>query len=82
MPLLHFAYEKRLSEHWRFVTDLDGAAAPQGRAFDFSAKLYYDIDDRWSIGAGYRMIEGGADNDSVYTFAWFHQAVVSVAFRF
>lgn len=82
VPLLHLAFEKRLADKWRFVTDLDGAAAPQGRAFDFSAKVYYDFDDRFSVGLGYRTIEGGADNDSVYTFAWFHQAVVSFAYRF
>ncbi|MDJ0972963.1 MAG: hypothetical protein QNJ98_00710 [Planctomycetota bacterium] len=82
VPLLHVAFEKRLAPCWRFVADLDGAWAPQGRAFDFSAKLFYDIDDRWSIGLGYRTIEGGADNDTVYTFAWLHQTVLSAEFRF
>lgn len=82
VPLLHLAYEKRLAPRWRFLADVDVAAASQGRAIDFTAKLYYDLDDRWSLGAGYRTIEGGADNDTVYTFSWFHQAVLSVVFRF
>jgi hypothetical protein len=82
VPLLHLAFEKRFSPRWRFVTDLDFAVAPQGRAIDFAAKLFYDVDDRWSVGFGYRTIEGGADNDSVYTFSWFHQAVLSAEFRF
>ncbi len=82
VPLLHVGFEKRIAPRWRFTADLDAAAAPQGRAFDFAAKLHYDIDDRWSIGAGYRTIEGGADNDTVYTFAWLHQALVSVTYRF
>jgi hypothetical protein len=82
VPLLHVAFEKRLAPRWRLVADLDGAAAPQGRAFDFALKLHHDLSDRWSVGLGYRMIEGGADNDTVYTFAWFHQAVLSVSHRF
>jgi hypothetical protein len=32
--------------------------------------------------AGYRMVEGGADNDEVYTFAWFHYAVVGLGLAF
>ncbi len=82
VPLLHVAYEKRLAPRWRFLADVDFAAAPQGRAIDFAAKLYYELDDRWSLGFGYRTIEGGADNDTVYTFSWFHQAVVSAVVRF
>ena len=52
------------------------------KTLQFPKELYYDIDDRWSIGAGYRTIEGGADNDTVYTFSWFHQAVISAVIRF
>ncbi len=82
VPLLHLAFEKRLAPRWRFLADVDFAAAPQGRAIDFAAKLYYDVNDRWSLGLGYRTIEGGADNDNVYTFSWFHQAVLSASYRF
>ena len=82
VPLLHLAFEKKLGRRMRFLTDVDFAAASQGRAIDFTAKLYYDVNDRWSLGAGYRTIEGGADNDTVYTFSWFHQAVFSVVYRF
>ena len=67
---------------WRFVADLDGAAAPQGRAFDLALKVHRDISERWSVGVGYRTLEGGADNDTVYTFAWIHQALVSLSYRF
>lgn len=82
VPLLHVAFEKRFSKRWRMTADLDGAAAPQGRAFDFAAKLHHDFNDRWSIGLGYRTLEGGADNDTVYTFTWLHQAVLSATYRF
>ena len=82
VPLLHVAYERRLAPRWRFLADLDGLAAPQGRAFDLSARLLYDVDRRWSLGVGYRTLEGGADNDEVYTFSWLHQVFVALEARF
>ena len=82
VPLLHLDTTWRFADRWSLYADLDGWAVPQGRAFDFSVKLYYDLSARWSLGVGYRMIEGGADVDSVYTFAWFHQGVVALSFRF
>lgn len=82
VPLLHVDAEYRISPCWRITGDLDGAAAPQGRAFDFALKLHRDLGRRWSVGLGYRMLEGGADNDTAFVFAWLHQAVASATFRF
>ena len=82
VPLLHVDTEYYLSRRWSLVADLDAAWAPQGRAFDLALKARYHIDRRWDVSVGYRTIEGGADNDSVYTFTWLHQAVVSVGFTF
>jgi hypothetical protein len=45
-------------------------------------KLYYDLNDRWSLSTGYRTVEGGADVDDVYNFAWFHYAVAAVSYGF
>ncbi|HQP44773.1 MAG TPA: hypothetical protein PLV66_13975, partial [Thermoanaerobaculales bacterium] len=67
---------------WHLQLDLDALAGGPGRAEDFAAKIAYDLDDRWSITAGYRTVEGGADTDDVYAFAWFHYAVVSGVYRF
>lgn len=82
VPLLHLDAAWRFAPRWTLSADLDGWAVSQGRAFDLALKVYYDLDARWSVGLGYRTIEGGADVDSVYTFAWFHQAVVALALRF
>jgi hypothetical protein len=35
-----------------------------------------------SLRVGYRMLEGGADNDAVYGFAWLHYAVVGAELAF
>jgi len=82
VPLLHLGADWRLAERWHLLLDLDALAGGPGRAEDFAAKLAYDLNDRWSITAGYRTVEGGADTDDVYAFAWFHYAVVSGIFRF
>ncbi|MDH4036617.1 MAG: hypothetical protein OEX18_02580 [Candidatus Krumholzibacteria bacterium] len=47
-----------------------------------SLKLYADITDSWSVSAGYRTVEGGADVDEVHNFAWLHYAVQSASYRF
>ncbi len=82
VPLFHIDGERRIAGNWRLNLNVDGAAAPQGRAFDVAFKVKYDISKNFTAAAGYRMLEGGADVDRVYTFAWLHYAVASFAVRF
>jgi len=82
VPLVHFAADWRFAEKWHFIADFDGLAGGPGRAIDLGLKIGYDINDRWSVTAGYRTVEGGADVDEVYNFAWFNYAVVSGVVRF
>ena len=82
VPLLHLAARYRPAERWRVLLDLDALAGGPGRAEDFSAKVLYDISGKRSISLGYRTVEGGADVDEVYTFAWLHYIVLSLEERF
>ena len=82
VPLLHLAARWRFSDRWHLLLDLDALAGGPGRAEDFAVKLGYDVSERWSVRVGYRTVEGGADTDEVYSFAWFHAAVVSGVYRF
>ena len=82
VPLIHFDTEYYLSRRWSLIADIEASWAPQGRAFDVALKARYHINRKWDVSVGYRTIEGGADNDSVYTFTWLHSAVVSVGFTF
>ena len=82
VPLAHLGGEWRFAPRWRLDLVLDALAAPQGRAEDLSVKLRREVSERWSISFGWRMVEGGADNDEVNTFAWIQYAVVSAACRF
>jgi hypothetical protein len=81
VPLLHVAGEWRFARYWALGLDADALAGGPGRAVDAALKVGYHLSDRWRLQAGYRMVEGGADVDAVYTFAWLHYAVVSVAWR-
>jgi hypothetical protein len=82
VPALHVSGEYRFNDHWLFALDFDGLAGGPGRLFDVAMKLEYDLTDRWRIGGGYRTLEGGADTDDVYTFAWLHYGVLNVSYRF
>jgi hypothetical protein len=82
VPLLAFAGDWEFAEGWHGLLDFEGLAGGPGRAFDVSLQLRRTLSDRWDVGAGYRTVEGGADVDEVYNFAWFHALVVSAAFRF
>jgi hypothetical protein len=82
VPLLHVRAEQRLGPRWRLIGDVDGLVGPNGRAFDIAAKVSYDITRDFSIAAGYRMLDGGADNSTVYTMSRFHYGVVSLTARF
>ncbi|MCX7683689.1 MAG: hypothetical protein N2Z67_00300 [Acetobacteraceae bacterium] len=82
VPLLHAAAEWRLAPRWTLLAEADALAAPQGRAIDLALRAAYDLSDRWQMTGGLRMLEGGADNGSVYSFGWFLGGTAGVAARF
>ena len=82
VPLVYLGADRQLAEPWRLVFDFEGLAGGPGRAFDIALKLHYALTDHWGLSAGYRTLEGGADVESVYNFAWLHYAVVSGTYRF
>lgn len=81
VPLLHLAGDWRFAPRWRLKLEVDALAGGPGRAEDAALELGYDVGDRWTVEAGYRMVEGGADVTEVYTFAWLHYAVLSLFWR-
>ncbi|MBD3168478.1 MAG: hypothetical protein GF307_03275 [candidate division Zixibacteria bacterium] len=82
VPLINFAVD------WRFDSKLglefkgDALAAPQGRAEDILLALYGIPAEKIRIRVGYRILEGGADNDEVYNFALVNylSAGITIAF--
>ncbi|MEJ2180786.1 MAG: hypothetical protein P8Y28_10205 [Gammaproteobacteria bacterium] len=81
VPLLYLYGDYNINNKWNFVFDMDGLASPQGRAFDLGLKLTYDLSDQWYLGGSYRLLEGGADNDTVYNFAWFNYLLFSIGYK-
>ncbi len=82
VPLAHVRGRTALGRRARLTLEADATAAPQGRAFDVAAMLDVDVTRWWFVGGGYRTVEGGADVDSVYNFAWLNAAVVRTGVRF
>jgi len=82
VPLLYVYARYQMSDRVALELEADALAAPQGRAEDVSLKGVIRLSDRIDVDLGYRLLEGGADNDEVYTFAFFHYAVAGVRVRF
>ncbi len=82
VPLLHLAGDYRFADRWHGLFDVDALAGGPGRAIDGTVKLGYDINDNWTVSGGYRTVEGGADVDAVYNFAWIHYAVLALQYGF
>ena len=81
VPLLHLYGEHRLGERARVTFEGDGLASGRGRAFDLSARYVRDFSPRVSGFAGVRMLDGGADNSTVYNFARFHYVTAGLQVR-
>ena len=69
-------------EKFGILLEGDALAAPQGRAEDVLVAATYRLTNRVGLKAGYRLLEGGADNDEVYTFSLFHYAAVGLTIAF
>lgn len=82
VPLINFKVERRIAEKWAILFEGDALAAPQGRAEDVLLALRLDLSKSLQVKAGYRIVEGGADNDKVYTFALIHYLVAGVILTF
>lgn len=82
VPLIHLGADWQLARKWNLLFDFEGLAGGPGRAFDIALKPYYEINEHWGLSGGYRTLEGGADVESVYNFAWQHYAVFSGTYRF
>jgi hypothetical protein len=64
------------------LVDADALAAPQGRAEDVLLAVTWAVRDEIGLRLGYRMLEGGVDNNEVYSFAWLHYLVAGAALQF
>jgi hypothetical protein len=82
VPLVNYRLLWRFSKPFSLLSEGDALGASQGHAIDASAALQWHATDSLSFRIGYRILDGGADSDSVYTFSRFHYSTVGVNYRF
>jgi hypothetical protein len=82
VPIINFRLSWKIDDQFGLLLDGDALAAPQGRAEDVLIAATYKFSDNFGIRAGYRILEGGANNDKVYNFALFHYASVGISYTF
>jgi hypothetical protein len=82
VPLINFLAEWRIAPPWSLRLAGDALGVSQGRAEDVLLAIVRDLGASTKLFAGYRILEGGADNDEVYTFSLFHYLVAGVEARF
>jgi hypothetical protein len=82
VPIINFLVDWRFAPAWSLLFEGDALAAPQGRAEDVFLGLVYRKGEHWSFRAGYRLLEGGADNDEVYNFALVNYLSLGASYHF
>ncbi len=81
-PLINFNVEWMPFERFLVVMNGDVLASPQGRAEDVLFALRCRTSDSLDLHIGYRIIEGGSDNDEVYTFSLLNLLAAGATWKF
>ncbi len=79
VPIINFRLNWMMNEKFSLLLEGDALAAPQGRAEDVLIAAIFKLSDKVALKTGYRILEGGADNDEVYNFSLFNYAVVGLS---
>ena len=82
VPLINYQFAWRFARNFSLFSEGDALGASQGYAIDATAALQWHATDNLALRLGYRILDGGADNDTVYTFNRFHYATIGATYRF
>ena len=82
VPLIHFALKWHWTPAWGLQFEGDAFGITKGRAEDALLAVAYKPIKHLDLYAGYRILEGGSNAKTVYTFALFNSAVVGVKYTF
>jgi hypothetical protein len=80
VPLIGFRIRWSFYKSFGILVEGDALAAPQGRAEDILFSVTYQPSSKWLLYTGYRFLEGGAKNSTVYTFAYFHYYSIAIKY--
>lgn len=81
VPLIHFMLRWTPLKNSGLLLQADALGVRQGRAADVLLAWQYHLNERIGLNAGYRMLEGGSDAGTVYTFSMFHYAVIGLCLQ-
>lgn len=82
VPLVNFYGAYKPSYRWAIILEGDALASKYGRAEDIFAGVSYTINTKLGVKLGYRVVEGGADVDTIYNFNWINYASAGVLLSF
>ncbi len=82
VPLINFRLLLMMDERLGFLFEGDAFWASQGRAEDILFAAQYEISKKMQMHVGYRLLEGGADNDEVYNFSMFNYGSIGFTYTF
>ncbi|WP_340075775.1 hypothetical protein [Leptobacterium sp. I13] len=82
VPIINFRLYWKIDEKTGLLLYGDALAAPQGRAEDVLLAGTYQLSEDLTVRLGYRILEGGADNDEVFNFALFHYVSTGILYTF
>lgn len=84
VPLLNLVLDWNWSQKFGLIFEADALASPggEGRAEDVALSLCYRISPASCLRLGYRFVEGGADVEQVYNFAFLHYFFLAFQTRF
>lgn len=78
VPLINFYAGWKPTQRWGLLIEGDALGSKQGRAEDIFGGITYALGEQANLKLGYRVVEGGADVDRVYTFNWINYASVGI----
>ncbi len=82
VPLVSFYASWRPVQLLKLVIEGDALASKQGRAEDIFAGIYFHLTQKVALKAGYRILEGGANNEKVYNFTCINYASLGTVIEF
>lgn len=82
VPLIYAGARWQVSEQFALDLETDALGASQGRAIDVSLKGDWSVSKSVSLFVGGRVLDGGADNDEVFSFATLWYGLAGVGIRF
>lgn len=82
VPLVRFYADWKIKGKLHLILDGDALVGKQGRAEDVLFAAQYRALDWLRLKLGYRVLEGGADNDEVYNFSGVQYGVAGISIYF